>query len=184
MAWRQQAVTVVTDLKANPEPFKLFNSLKIRMSNLTSSDNAFATQFSQMHRSTEIKTNCTDKALLHFMGLLEIEMSKRAREDDADSIRRGQANAAASSSSPPKTANAAAAATAANTRGRKGKGRHKDGGKERRGLYVRTASQTKELNYVTSASACSFYTTFALEDHPENLPILDTGATHCLLPFT
>ena len=24
----------------------------------------------------------------------------------------------------------------------------------------------------------------ALEDHPENLPILDTGATHCLLPFT
>ena len=23
----------------------------------------------------------------------------------------------------------------------------------------------------------------ALEDHPKNLPILDTGATHCLLPF-
>ena len=41
-----------------------------------------------------------------------------------------------------------------------------------------------------------FYTTFlptfhaastqdnAMEDHPENLPILDTGATHCLLPIT
>ena len=23
-----------------------------------------------------------------------------------------------------------------------------------------------------------------MEDHPENLPILDTGATHCLLPIT
>ena len=53
-----------------------------------------------------------------------------------------------------------------------------------------------ELNYVTPASACSFYTTFlptfhaastqdnSMEDHPENLPILDTGATHCLLPIT
>ena len=51
-----------------------------------------------------------------------------------------------------------------------------------------------ELNYVTSASACSFYTTFlptfhaastqdtSMADHPENLPILDTGATRCLLP--
>ena len=53
-----------------------------------------------------------------------------------------------------------------------------------------------ELNYVTSASACSFYTTFlptfhaasaqglAAEDHPENLPILVTGPTHCLLPLS
>ena len=23
-----------------------------------------------------------------------------------------------------------------------------------------------------------------MEDHPENLPILDTGATHCLLPIS
>ena len=30
--WRQQVVTVVTDLKANPEPLKLFNSLKILIS--------------------------------------------------------------------------------------------------------------------------------------------------------
>ena len=50
--WRQQVVTVVTDLKANPEPLKLFNSLKILISNLTSSDNAFATEVSQMYRST------------------------------------------------------------------------------------------------------------------------------------
>ena len=53
-----------------------------------------------------------------------------------------------------------------------------------------------ELNYVTSASVCSFCTTLlptfhaastqnpATEDHPENLPILDTCATHCLLPLS
>ena len=67
--WRQQVVTVVTDLKANPEPLKLFNSLKILISNTTSSDNAFATEVSQ-YRSTQIKTSCTDRALMEFMNLL------------------------------------------------------------------------------------------------------------------
>ena len=35
---------------------------------------------------------------MEFMGLLEIEMSNRAMEDDEDRRRRGQANMAASSS--------------------------------------------------------------------------------------
>ena len=127
--WRQQVVTVVTDLKANPEPLKLFNSLKILISNLTSSDNAFATEVTQMYRTTEIKTSCTDKALLHLMGLLEIEMSNRAREDDEDRRRRGQANAAASSSSPLEAAIAEAAAVGKG--GRKGKGKSKGWRKRR-----------------------------------------------------
>ena len=118
-------MTVVTDLKANPEPLKLFNSLKILISNLTSSDNAFATEISQMYRSTQIKT-CTDKALLEFMGLLEIEMSNRAMEDDED--RRGQANMAASSSQlPPDAANAAS--NAVGKGGKKAKGKPNCGGK-------------------------------------------------------
>ena len=133
---RQQVVTVVTDLKANPEPLKLFNSLKILISNLTSSDNALATEVSQMYRSTQIKTTCTDKALLEFMGLLEIQMSNRAMEDDEDRRRRGQANVVASSShSPPDAANAAASAVGKG--GRKGKGKSKDGGKGQK----RTACQ-------------------------------------------
>ena len=41
---------------------------------------------------------------------MEIEMSNRAREDDEDRGRKGQANVAVSSSSPPEAANAAAAA--------------------------------------------------------------------------
>ena len=119
-------MTIVTDLKANPEPLKWFNSLKILISNLTSSDNAFATEVSQMYRSTQIKTTCTDKALLEFMGLLEIEMSNRAMEDDEDRRRPGQANMAASSShSPPDAANAAANAVGKGVR----KGKSKDGGK-------------------------------------------------------
>ena len=66
---------------------------------------------------------CIDQ--LEFMGLLEIEMSNRAREDDEDRRRRGQANLAASSST--EAANTAAAA--AGKGGRKGKGKPKDGGK-------------------------------------------------------
>ena len=291
--WRQQVVTVVTDLKANPEPLKLFNSLRILISNLTSSDNAFAAEVSQMYRSTQIKTSCTDRALMEFMNLLEIEMSHRAMEDDEDRRRRGQANMAASSShSPPDAANAAA--NAVGKGGKKGKGKSKSGGKgEKRtvcqeyltdkgcpkgdqcphahprkagkclrcgatghDLCIMSKDQPKiqrpkdhlhqqkdkeeewgkakakpkpkakaqahesttqpaganaawaleedagygdvydELNYVTPASACSFYTTFlhtfhaastqdnSMEDHPENLPILDTRATHCLLSIT
>ena len=126
--WRQQVVTVVTDLRANPEPLKLFNSLKILISNITASDNAFATEVSQMYRSTQIKTSCTDRALMEFMNLLEIEMSNRAMEDDEDRRRRGQANMAASSShSPPEAADAAA--NAIGKGGKKGKGKSKSGGK-------------------------------------------------------
>ena len=126
--WRQQVVTVVTDLKANPEPLKLFNSLRILISNITSSDNAFATEVSQMYRSTQIKTSCTDRALMEFMNLLEIEMSHRAMEDDEDRRRRGQANMATSSShSPPDATDAAA--NAVGKGGRKGKGKPKSGGK-------------------------------------------------------
>ena len=127
----------------------MFNSLKILISNLTSSDNAFATEVSQMYRPTQIKTTCTDKALLEFMGLLKIEMSSRAREDDEDRRRRGQANMAASSSnSPPDAANAAA--NAVGKGGRKGKGKSKDEGKGERELYVRSISLTKAVLRVTN----------------------------------
>ena len=83
-----------------------------------------------MYRSTQIKTACIDKALLEFMGLLEIEMANRgsAREDDEDRRRRGQANMAKkTSNSPPDAANVAA--NAVGKGGRKRKGKPKDGGK-------------------------------------------------------
>ena len=86
--WRQQILTVVTDLQGNPEPLKLFNSLKTLISNLISSGNSFATEVSQMYRNTGIKSSCTDQALLQLMGQLEIEISARAMEDDAERRRK------------------------------------------------------------------------------------------------
>ena len=118
--WRQQILTVVTDLQGNPEPLKLFNSLKVLISNLVSSDNSFATEVSQMYRNTGIKNSCTDQALLQLMGLLEIEMSARAMEDDEERRRKGQANAAAAATS---STQATAAAV--------GKGKKKGGGKSK-----------------------------------------------------
>ena len=136
--WRQQVG------KANPEPFKLFNSLRILISNITSSDNAFATEVSQMYRSTQIKTSSTDKALMEFMNLLEIEMSHRAMEDDEDRRRRGQANMATSSShSPPDATDAAA--NAVGKGGKKGKGKSRVEEKERRGQDARNISLTKDV---------------------------------------
>ena len=80
--WRQQVLTVVTDLGGNPEPLRLFTSLKTLISSLISSDTAFSTEVSHMYRQTNIKTLCTDTNLLQLMGLLEIELSARAQEDD------------------------------------------------------------------------------------------------------
>ena len=119
--WRQQILTVVTDLQGNPEPLKLFNSLKVLISNLVSSDNSFATEVSQMYRNTGIKNSCTDQALLQLMNLLEIEMSARAMEDDEERRRKGQANAAAAAATTSTQATAAAV----------GKGKGKGGGKSK-----------------------------------------------------
>ena len=81
-----------------------------------------------MYRSTQIKTSCTDRALMEFMNLLEIEVSHRAMEDDEDRRRRGQANMATSSShSPPDATDAVA--NAVGKGGKKGKGKSKNGGK-------------------------------------------------------
>ena len=80
-AWRQQIITGVTDLQAL-EPLKLFNSVRTLTSNLISADNSLVTEVFQMHRSTNIKSLCADQALLQLMGLLEIELSTRAQEDD------------------------------------------------------------------------------------------------------
>ena len=88
--WRQQVLTVVTDLGGNPEPLKLLSSLKTLISSLVSSDNAFATEVAQMYRTTNVKVHCTDSALLQMMGLLEIELSARAQEDDEEKRRKGQ----------------------------------------------------------------------------------------------
>ena len=120
--WRQQILTVVTDLQGNPEPLKLFNSLKVLISNLVSSDNSFATEVSQMYRNTGIKNSCTDQALLQLMNLLEIEMSARAMEDDEERRRKGQANAAAAAAATTSTQATAAAV---------GKGKGKGGGKSK-----------------------------------------------------
>ena len=102
--WQQQILTVINDLQGNPEPLKLFNSLKILISNLISADNSFVMEVSQMYRNTGIKSSCTDQALLNLMGQLEIEMSARAMEDDEERRRRGQANNASASASTHATA--------------------------------------------------------------------------------
>ena len=122
-------MTVVTDLKADPEPLKLFNSLKILISNLTSSDNAFATEVSQMYRSTQIKTACSDKALLEFLWdcwklKCPTEQWKMMRIEEEEVKPTWLPS---SSQSPPDAANTAE--NAVGKGGRKGKGKSKSGGK-------------------------------------------------------
>ena len=62
-------------------------------------------------------------------------------------------------------------------------------------MEVDHAGEGEQPDVAMFASACSFFTTYLPTfhsassasgedvDHPENLPILDTGATHCLLPL-
>ena len=75
---RQQILTVVHDLKGNPEPLKLLNSLKTLVSSLIAGDTAFALEVSHMYGQTNVKTVCTDVTFLAMLDLLEIELSSRA----------------------------------------------------------------------------------------------------------
>ena len=301
--WRQQILTVVNDLQGNPEPLKLFQSLKMLISSLISSDNAFATEVSQMLHQTNIKTICTDQTLLTLMSMLEIELSARAHEDDEDRRRRGQANLSSGNQAVAAAVGKGKGGKGGKSKGKgKGKGGKGDKGKgtgsggaspqqqsqtpkrpvcqdymtdrgcargdqctnlhpRRTGKCLRCGATNHDLSTcrrpgrdnaarnaaaksspqpkaknnpkakpraksqparargganvawatenttVTveevrdqpdvemSAAACSFYTTYLPtyhtassaagddKDHPENLPILDTGATHCLLPL-
>ena len=135
-SWRQQILTVVNDLQGSPEPLKLFNYLKVLLASLISSDNAFATEVSQVYRITNIKTSCTDSSLLQFMGLIEIEMSSQAMEEDEERRRRGQGNSAVA------TVNATAAAVGKSGKGKgKGKGKDKGKGSDGKGAGKKTVCQ-------------------------------------------
>ena len=87
-SWRQQVITVVNDLGGKPEPLKLLSSLRMLISSLVSSDNAFATEVAQISRTTQVKNNCTDENLLQTMGMLEIELASRAQAQEDDEERR------------------------------------------------------------------------------------------------
>ena len=72
---------MVHDLGGNPEPLKLFQTLRTLVSSLVSSDNAFAMEISQIYKQTNIKTTCNDVSLLTTIDLLEVELSSRALEE-------------------------------------------------------------------------------------------------------
>ena len=97
-SWRQQILTVVHDLKGNPEPLKLLNSLQTLTSSLIAGDTAFAMEVSQMYRQTNVKTVCIDVTFLAMLDLLEIDLSSRAHEDDEEKRRQKSANVAIAAS--------------------------------------------------------------------------------------
>ena len=84
-------LTVVHDLGGNPEPLKLYSTLRTLISSLVASDNSFAMEVSQIYRQTGIKTLCNDVCLLTTIDLLEVELASRAQEEEEE--RRKQKNA-------------------------------------------------------------------------------------------
>ena len=85
------------DLGGNPEPLKLFQTLRTLVSSLVSSDNAFATELSQIYKQTNIKTICNDVSPLTTIDLLEVELSSRALEEEEERRRHKAAGVAAAS---------------------------------------------------------------------------------------
>ena len=96
-SWRQQVLTVVHDLGGNPEPLKLYSTLRTLISSLVASDNAFAMEVSQIYRQTGIKTLCNDVCLLTTIDLLEVELASRAQEDEEEKRKQKNANVAVAS---------------------------------------------------------------------------------------
>ena len=89
---------MVHDLGGNPEPLKLFQTLRTLVSSLVSSDNAFAMELSQIYKQTNIKTICNDVSLLiTTIDLLEVELSSRALEEEEERRRHKAAGVAVAS---------------------------------------------------------------------------------------
>ena len=96
-SWRQQVLTVVHDLGGNPEPLKLYSTLRTLISSLVASDNSFAMEVSQIYRQTGIKTLCNDVCLLTTIDLLEVELASRAQEEEEERRKQKNANVAIAS---------------------------------------------------------------------------------------
>ena len=117
----------MTDLQADPEPLKLFNSVRTLISNLIS---AITLSQQKSLRCIEAPTSSLF-VLIRFCfnswGLLEIELSTRAQADDEERRRKGQANFTSST-------HASASAVSKGGKGRgKGKGKSKGKAKDGKG---------------------------------------------------
>ena len=75
-------ITVVHDLGGNPEPLKLFRTLRTPIPSLVASDDALAVKVSQLYKQTTIKSSCNEINLLTTIELLEVELSNRAQEEE------------------------------------------------------------------------------------------------------
>ena len=96
-SWRQKIITVVSDLGGNPEPLKLFGSLRSLISSLVAGDTSFATEISQIYRQTNVKILCTDDNFLRTLDMVEIELAARAHEDEEEKRKQKNANVAIAS---------------------------------------------------------------------------------------
>ena len=62
--WRQQILTVVMDLKGNPEPLRLLSSMRALISSLIGNDTAFSMEVGQIYRTTNVKVMCNDQTFI------------------------------------------------------------------------------------------------------------------------
>ena len=87
----------MSDLGGNPEPLKLFGSLRSLISSLVAGDTSFATEISQIYRQTNVKILCTDDNFLRTLDMVEIELAARAHEDEEEKRKQKNANVAIAS---------------------------------------------------------------------------------------
>ena len=96
-SWRQKIMTVVNDLGGNPEPLKLFGSLRNLISSLVAGDAAFAAEINSIYKQTNVKVICSDESFLKTMDMIEIELSSRSHEDEEEKRKQKNANVAIAS---------------------------------------------------------------------------------------
>ena len=96
-SWRQKIMTMVNDLGGNPEPLKLFGSLRNLISSLVAGDAAFAAEINSIYKQTNVKVICSDESFLKTMDMIEIELSSRSHEDEEEKRKQKNANVAIAS---------------------------------------------------------------------------------------
>ena len=82
-AWKQDILTVVLDMGADPEPATLLSSLRSLLSHLIRRDSLFADEVVHLESVANTQTHCSGDNLLTFIALLETELSSRAFSEES-----------------------------------------------------------------------------------------------------
>eukprot|EP00971_Amphidinium_carterae_P027713 546378-Amphidinium_carterae.1 len=80
-SWTKMLGTTVTQLQAQPDPDRLFESVWPLFEALVKQDPVFASDIGEFLRQTGVRQHCTVQSLMQFLSMIESLLSAKTREE-------------------------------------------------------------------------------------------------------